>query len=290
MCAVLLALSIAVDGRTAVPTSARCAIAGLAAAVRDAEEEGLEPQVHLLQTKVQAAQLGSSPLDLWARADAAATAAAAGFEEEALQEHLTFRPQGTSRMYFMMRIALFIFSLSAFGGLYECLAHWWHWSRFRSCQAKVQRVHDSMQNPGDKSRLCPYCLDYLSGCASSKVTFLCGHSFHFRCMNDCYKSCKSGLCPICDVAAKTPDTPPTSGAGVDSASISEGDGDEAQAGVAEQPAAGDEAQYFILRTLQRRYPDIVSEECVRRWASRHTEIWLSELKCPSYHSTLRRAK
>jgi len=237
----------------------------MSAAVRDAEEEGLGPQVHLLQTKAHAARPSSSP-GPWAKAESAILA---GFEAEALREHQAFRSEGVSRIYTALRIVLFFVSLFLLCGLYEGFGRWRHWARFRACQAKIQRVHRSLLSTGCKATLCPYCLEFLSNKkTSSQVVFLCGHSFHVRCMNDCYRHMeKSGLCPVCEASGAP-----------------EAEGAEAP------KAEGSEANCFILRNLRRRYPDFISEDCVQRWASCHTELWLSELRYPSYRSLLQRAK
>jgi len=46
----------------------------------------------------------------------------------------------------------------------------------------------------------------------------------------------------------------------------------------------DEAKNFMLHSLHKEYPDIIQQACLARWCSCHTEIWLSELRCPRYKS------
>jgi len=46
----------------------------------------------------------------------------------------------------------------------------------------------------------------------------------------------------------------------------------------------DEAKSFMLDRLHREYPDIIEKDCLKRWGTCHTEIWLSELRCPRYKS------
>jgi len=46
----------------------------------------------------------------------------------------------------------------------------------------------------------------------------------------------------------------------------------------------DEAKNFMLHSLHKEYPDIIRQDCLERWCSCHTEIWLSELQCPRYKS------
>ena len=53
---------------------------------------------------------------------------------------------------------------------------------------------------------------------------------------------------------------------------------------------GDEIKAFFLTSLRARFPDIVSEENVGSWRDCHTEIWLTELRCPKYNSILRGEK
>lgn len=46
----------------------------------------------------------------------------------------------------------------------------------------------------------------------------------------------------------------------------------------------DEAKSFMLERLHMEYPDIIEKDCLERWSRCHTEIWLSELRCPRYKS------
>lgn len=178
--------------------------------------------------------------------------------------------------------------------MYDAAAHWRHRSHFHSCMKKVQRVHEVCQKPKGESLLCPCCVEFISNEASpSKVVFLCGHRYHIDCVNKWFKEHMElgGRCPICEgprlsnqatskananacnctALAKVPATDKLEG----------GDGNEA-GGV----CVKDEAECFMLGSLHRDYPEIITEACVQRWASCHTEIWLAELVCPRYFSIM----
>jgi len=153
----------------------------------------------------------------------------------------------------------------------DMVSQWRHRARFRSCEQKVQRVHEVFTSRKGDLPLCPYCVEYVSSQASpSVVVFLCGHRFHTDCANRWLveQECRDGHCPICEGPASH--VPP-----VEDAEIAEGH-------AMNQP---DEAKAFILRSLCKQYPDIVRRDCeMRRWCECHTELWLSELSCPRYSS------
>eukprot|EP00929_Paragymnodinium_shiwhaense_P013228 TRINITY_DN121093_c0_g1_i1.p1 TRINITY_DN121093_c0_g1~~TRINITY_DN121093_c0_g1_i1.p1 ORF type:complete len:312 (+),score=91.94 TRINITY_DN121093_c0_g1_i1:140-1075(+) len=167
---------------------------------------------------------------------------------------------------------------------YDLGAHWFHWARFRSCEAKVKRAHEAFHSKSGDLALCPYCVESLSmKRGPSKVVFLCGHRFHVQCSNKWFSEnpLSSTHCPICR------DVDPFSGPcqpclpGAEEA--------EAAAGATkatEEASAVDGAFGFILQNLHRMHPAIVSEDSVARWMKNNTEIWLSELKCPRYNSRL----
>lgn len=152
----------------------------------------------------------------------------------------------------------------------DMVSQWRHRARFRSCEQKVQRVHEVFTSRKGDLPLCPYCVEYVSSQSSpSVVVFLCGHRFHIDCANRWLveQECRDGHCPICEGPASH--VPP-----IEDAEIAEGH-------AMNQP---DEAKAFILQSLCKQYPDIVRQDCARRWCECHTEIWLSELSCPRYSS------
>jgi len=53
-------------------------------------------------------------------------------------------------------------------------------------------------------------------------------------------------------------------------------------GAASQAASLEEVRSFMLQSLHRKYPDLVSAACAERWACGHMESWLSELAYPEY--------
>mmetsp|Transcript_28011 Transcript_28011/g.60805 ORF Transcript_28011/g.60805 Transcript_28011/m.60805 type:complete len:130 (-) Transcript_28011:83-472(-) len=121
--------------------------------------------------------------------------------------------------------------------------------------------------------LCPGCVEFittrpLSGRSQSKVVFLCGHAFHDGCASKWFRenSRLPGRCPICESGSSC----------------------AAAVGAACDAAAGDAARTFLLASLQRRYPEIITEACAQRWKTCHIETWLMELTCPAYTPLLAR--
>jgi hypothetical protein len=150
--------------------------------------------------------------------------------------------------------------------LYDAAAHWHHRAHYYSCQQKVRRVHETFAKKKGDQLLCPYCIEYICPTArgSGPVVFLCGHRFHTDCANKWFLKHpdKAGRCPLCEGSSDCP-----------------------------APAKSNcESLSFILGSLHRKYPEIVTEANVNRWASCHTEIWLSEMRCPRYNSILHNKK
>mmetsp|Transcript_138269 Transcript_138269/g.359334 ORF Transcript_138269/g.359334 Transcript_138269/m.359334 type:complete len:262 (+) Transcript_138269:91-876(+) len=159
--------------------------------------------------------------------------------------------------------------------LWSAVSQWCHWAYFRACERKLKRVNEAFGRRHGELPLCPYCVEPISTQPSpSKVVFLCGHRFHTHCVNawcsssqsDSVSNGSNGRCPICEDAA-------------DSAASAES-GDQQSNDDSADDGCNDEAQTFILASLHRQFPEIVSEDCVQRWANCHTQIWLSEMCCP----------
>jgi hypothetical protein len=194
--------------------------------------------------------------------------------------------------------------------LYDLMARWHHWARFWSCQAKIRRVHENCKNERGELLVCPYCVECLPDSRSSKkVMFLCGHQFHVGCSKKWLHEHQEATtrCPVCSdtcdaasVLRKAAAAAAT--AVVADASIHSGAGGQELPATVVTPVpvplpqsvlvecSVDGAIAFILRSLHSQYPDIISEACAGRWVQCHTEIWLSELRCPRYSSILRRLK
>lgn len=141
--------------------------------------------------------------------------------------------------------------------LCDAAARWLHRARFYSCVSKVRQVHEVFRKRKGEQLLCPYCVEPIStrSMSSGPVVFLCGHRFHTDCANRWFleNPGKSGRCPTCEgpeISSRTKC----------------------------------ESLAFILSSLRRKYPDIITDANLKRWASCHTEIWLSELQCPKYRS------
>lgn len=151
-------------------------------------------------------------------------------------------------------------------GLYDGISRWQHLSRYRACREKIQNAHEVFQQ-GDVQELtlCPICVSSLPQSAEasksgSHVSFLCGHRFHASCCESWSHRFResTGRCPVCSLAHS---------------SIAGHQGNEVC-----------EVKKFILRSLREQYPEVISEHHLERWASCHTELWLTELSVPRYLS------
>jgi len=167
-----------------------------------------------------------------------------------------------------LAVCMFLLSCS-----YDAAKHWRRMSSFRACKKKVQRVHDVLERNSGELPLCPCCVEFIpSKTSRSTVAFLCGHRFHVACANrwlsEQADTESSNTCPVCESCTITATLSP----------------DEDSTKVAPHEAEGtfwdqqDEAKTFILCSLSKQFPDVIREDCVRRWCQCHTELWLSELK------------
>lgn len=159
----------------------------------------------------------------------------------------------------------------------DAIQHWRHWARFSACERKVRRASEAFSNRKGDLQLCPCCVEPLSSQPSpSKVVFLCGHRFHTACCNFWFldSPTAAGRCPICE--------------GVGRKISAELTGDQEDENESTAGGSNDESQFFTLLSLHKQFPEIISEECVRRWAKCNTQLWLAELTCPQYNSILQR--
>lgn len=163
--------------------------------------------------------------------------------------------------------------------IYDTFMHWRHRHHWAMCAQKIRRVHNVFQDAGGDLRLCPFCVEWVPNAEDSQVKkamvvkFLCGHKFHTECLQKWFKAHtqKQGRCPVCELPH------------------SYSSKDEYLSDISDREAcrsvnAIDEIKAFFLRSLNRQYPDIITECECSRWKSSHTEIWLSELECPRYMS------
>lgn len=192
--------------------------------------------------------------------------------------------------------------------VYDVTAHCLHRARFRQCQAKVQHVHEAFASKSGELPVCPYCVEKISvKRGPNKVVFLCGHRFHVECSNTWFSENpdQATHCPICrDVEPELDLCKERCGC---ASAKEQKKACEDQLQLQSDQAAGpklsheeegsdgshqsvDGAMAFMLQSLHRCYPEIINKECVERWLTCNTEIWVSELTCPRYNSILRKNK
>jgi len=189
---------------------------------------------------------------------------AAAVESQARGSRFKLVPLGAAvLLYVVTSCVLLVTTVLVLACLYDAAARWLHRARFYSCVRKIRQVHEVFRKRKGEQLLCPYCVEPISSSSkfSKPVVFMCGHRFHKECANRWFveNPDKSGRCPTCETIEVSSHTKC-------------------------------ESLAFILVSLRRRYPDIISEENVNRWSSCHTEIWLAELRCPRYNSILRGEK
>lgn len=158
--------------------------------------------------------------------------------------------------------------------VYDLFLHWRHRAYFRCCQKQVQSLSKVFERPNHEMPLCAICIEKLPSELSSRtetVVFLCGHRFHTECANSWHSSklLSACMCPICD--------------GCDNCESDNLVGKDYDV-EANSTSSSDEARVFFIRSLSKRFPEFITQECVRRWSKCHTELWLSELRCPPYLS------
>lgn len=194
-------------------------------------------------------------------------------------ESLWPRP-GEKMMLFYAPIGFLgvIFSLIMLCFVYDMLSHWRHRAHFMSCRDKLKKVHDVFQNRKDgEVPLCPVCVHSVTNAPSSRVVvFMCGHRFHTDCSNRWFREHQgtAGRCPICEL----PHSYSCAHPGHNSLPC------ESKSLASSPVNMVDEVKHFFLNSIQRQYPEIIPDTTVERWSSCHTEIWLSELKCPRYQT------
>jgi len=191
-----------------------------------------------------------------------------------------------------------------------CDATWryWHWARFTSCQRKIQRVVVASMNHNGDIPLCPCCLQILSRQPSSSiVVFHCGHRLHVKCVNRWLNICPGKVmqCPICD---RAPDAAASGSPECDhdlvhdeskthpccqgEAEVRQFDDDCSEStkdSDTERPEAiVDCYRSLVLDSLQRDYPEIITDSVAKRWTSCHPQTWFMELRDPAYKSVTNR--
>lgn len=149
---------------------------------------------------------------------------------------------------------------------------WKHQATYYACRRQVQKVQEEALMKGKDLSLCPCCVECTSNTpAQKKVKFFCGHSYHLHCINRWFQENPTsvGSCPVCEVGKLQQELQKCCGN---------------EKGEIYIDAPRDEAQTFILHSLNRRYPTIITEECLESWAGCNAELWITELKCPRYTS------
>lgn len=189
----------------------------------------------------------------------------------------------------LSRVAVYFTFITLVGLLlavaYDIAARWLYTRRFRMCIQDLHRVQEVLLKGDDESPLCPYCIEYIKcTAAQSKVAFICGHCFHLDCVNKCFDEHpgRAGQCPLCSCAylqAKIPHDHQSIGGEQDVA-----EADKASMASDTVEACMQDVRRFVLASMCRKYPELISEARAKRWLSCHVEVWLSELQCPKYAS------
>jgi hypothetical protein len=194
-----------------------------------------------------------------------------------MNSHVWFDNRTLMFFYAPFEILGLIFSFVMLCCVYDTIAHWRHRAHFRSCANKLEQVHEVFLSADAELPLCPICVNSVSHTNPTRaVVFLCGHRFHTDCANRYFRHHKgmSGRCPICELPHSYSCEHPG-----DHSLLCE------SKSLASSPVNSvDEVKSFFLSSLRHQYPDIIPESSVERWSSCHTEIWLSELKCPQYQT------
>mmetsp|Transcript_112011 Transcript_112011/g.157019 ORF Transcript_112011/g.157019 Transcript_112011/m.157019 type:complete len:218 (-) Transcript_112011:55-708(-) len=141
--------------------------------------------------------------------------------------------------------------------LLDTALSWKHRATYYACRQKVQQVQEALMKGKEDLSLCPCCVETTQYTQpQKKVKFICGHGYHLHCVNRWFQEHPNsvGSCPVCEGETAGGDTP------------------------------RDEAQTFILHSLHRRFPTIITKECMDSWEGCNAELWLTVLKCPRYSS------
>lgn len=230
--------------------------------------------------KAAAGSLKNHPWHTWARAATTANVLAVKLDKNKMH----FLKVGAAAFFVVIALCVAIGVIALF---YDVTARFLHRSRFLNCLAKVQRAHAAFSSKSGELPLCPYCVEHLS-CkrGPNKVVFMCGHRWHVECSNRWFSEhpTDSTHCPICR------DVEPTLEICKGKTEDKMGCGCKAEVPVAEPSSedfAVDGAFSFILQSLNRLYPEIITKDHVERWLACNTDIWLSELVCPRYNSILK---
>ncbi|CAK9094924.1 unnamed protein product [Durusdinium trenchii] len=165
---------------------------------------------------------------------------------------------------------------------------WKHQATYYACRRQVQRVQEALMKGKDNLSLCPCCVECtLNTQAPKKVKFLCGHGYHLDCINSWFQENPQsvGCCPVCEVG-KLQQERQKGQSWLSVCHELRSCGSEKGEVCIDAPR--DEAQTFILHSLHRRYPAIISEESLERWAGCNAELWLTELACPRYSSIFKK--
>ncbi|CAJ1346761.1 unnamed protein product [Effrenium voratum] len=146
--------------------------------------------------------------------------------------------------------------------LLDTTLSWKHKATYYACRRKVQRVQEALMKGKEDLALCPCCVECTSTTQSQKkVKFICGHGYHLHCVNRWFHENPNSVgCPVCVGQPEELREPK------------------------ECDCPRDEAQTFILHSLHRRYPAIITKECIHSWEGCNAELWLTELACPRYSS------
>lgn len=198
-------------------------------------------------------------------------------------------------------------------GAYQMSSRSWQQRQVKACKCALSRVqHVILRGDGD-APLCPWCVDFVDGASKSRVVFICGHCFHMKCANAFFTlhPDKVGACPVCvvpdgpavEAVISGADPAPEERADAEATVANDSDGNvifgvtsnaqeeahvkycgeqvgEEDAEEQRPPLDSPDMRRFMLESLHRKFPEMISQARVETWVACHPEVWPSDLDRP----------
>jgi hypothetical protein len=158
-----------------------------------------------------------------------------------------------------------------------------HHARFARCRSLITRVHDVLSDTVE-IQWCPICLDNMEPKDQDgpfELVLMCGHRFHHRCLSRWYAkhSFRGDMCPIC----RLPHT-----LSAQNSTTRDEVCQECSSPTRGFQETADEMRVFALQSLYEMFPGIISAKQYYRWQQFSTDLWLQEIRSPTYQSIFRK--